>query len=74
MRCIVKKIIKIFLLFISGSMLIACSDESSSGAEAKEDHVWKEQTETINKAKEVEGMLLDAAENTHKTIEEQSNP
>jgi outer membrane biogenesis lipoprotein LolB len=70
-----KNYIKIFLLLISGLMLIACSDESSSvSTETKKDHVWKEQTDTINKAKEVEGMLLDAAENTRKTIEEQSNP
>lgn len=65
--------IKIFLLLVSCSIFVACSDEdNSSSAEAKKGHVWKEQTETINQAKEVEGMLLDAAENTRKTIEQQS--
>ncbi len=70
-----KKFIKIFVLLISCSLFVACSGEDSSDSkEAKKDHVWKEQTDTINKAKEVEGILLDAAENTRKTMEEQSNP
>jgi outer membrane biogenesis lipoprotein LolB len=64
-----KTCIKIFLLF-SFSILIGCSDDGGNGvSEAKKDHVWKEQTETIDKAKEVEGMLLEAAENKRITIE-----
>jgi outer membrane biogenesis lipoprotein LolB len=67
-----KNVIKIFLLLISSLMLIACSDESSSDStETKKDHVWKEQTDTINKAKEVEGMIMGAAEETRKAIEQQ---
>ena len=66
-----KNFIRAFLLLISCSILAACSDESNgSGAEAKKDHVWKEQTEMINKAKEVEGMVLDSAAATRKAIEQ----
>jgi len=64
---------KIFLLFISCSLFIACSDEgNNNNASSKKDHVWKEQTDAINRAKEVEGMLLDAAEKNRKAIERQS--
>jgi len=62
---------KIFLLLISCLIFIACSD---GGDDAKKDHVWKEQTDTINRAKEVEGILMDSAENMRKTIEAQENP
>jgi hypothetical protein len=64
-----KTCIKMFLLF-SFSILIGCSDDGGSGvAEAKKDHVWKEQAETIDKAKEVEDMLLETAEKTNQIIE-----
>ena len=66
-----RNFIKVFLLLICCSILSACSDESnSSSAEAKKDHVWKEQTDMINKAREVEGMMLDSATATRKTIEQ----
>jgi outer membrane biogenesis lipoprotein LolB len=66
-------IINVFLLLYSCLLFMACSDEGGSGnAETKNDHVWKEQTNTINKAKEVEGMMLESAEATRKVIEKQS--
>ena len=65
-----KALIKLLLLTLSSLLLIACSDQSSDTA-ASNDHVWKEQTETINKAKEVEGMLMDSATNMQKAIENQ---
>jgi outer membrane biogenesis lipoprotein LolB len=62
--------IKLLLLLVPCLLFTACSDEgNSSKAETKKDHVWKEQTDTINKAKEVEGMILDSAEETRKAIE-----
>ncbi len=65
--------IKVFLLLISCSLFIACSDDKdSSNSENKKDHVWKETTETIDRAKAVEGMILDSAANTQRTIEHQS--
>ncbi len=59
-------IIKVFLI----SMIIfltACSEDKETSGE----HVWKEQTDTINKAKQVEAMIMDAAEKQKKAIEEQ---
>lgn len=66
--------IQILLLLISCSTFTACSgegDSNSKNASTEKDHVWKEQTDTINKAKEVEGMIMDAAEETRKAIEQQ---
>lgn len=61
------------VIFISCLFLTACSDSGGEHkADAKQDHVWKEQTDTINKAKEVEGMLLDSADATRKAIENQN--
>jgi len=61
----IKKIIFLasVLLFVS-----ACSDDKNKGSG---DHVWKEQTQTINKAKEVEELLQDAADQQRKLIDEQ---
>ena len=63
--------IKVTLLIFSCSCLIACSNEGDNGVEAKKDHVWKEQTDTIDKAREVEGMLMDSATNMQNAIENQ---
>lgn len=51
-----------FLLFF-----IACSDEDK----ASSDNVWKEQTQALDKAKEVEGLLKDATDQQRKIIDEQ---
>ena len=59
----------LLLLLIPGFLLSACSDSSENSV--GEDHVWKEQTETIDKARKVEGMLKQAAETQKKAIEEQ---
>ncbi|MFT5396170.1 MAG: outer membrane biogenesis lipoprotein LolB [Gammaproteobacteria bacterium] len=64
--------IKVFLMLVSCSIFVACSDESNSSADAKKDHVWKEQTDTIDKAKEVEGMMMESAAATRKLIDEES--
>ncbi len=60
-------IIKVFLISII-IFLSACSEDK----EASGDHVWKEQTDTIDKAKQVEAMMKDAAEKQKKAIEEQT--
>ena len=56
------------LLFIS-----ACSDDENATTEKKlsGDHVWKEQTQAIDRAKEVEGLIQDAADQQRKQIDEQ---
>ena len=64
---------KIILLGTVLFLISACSDDESAKPEKKlsGDHVWKEQTQTIDRAKEVEGMLLDAADEQRKVIDEQ---
>jgi len=51
------------LLFLTG-----CSGDDS---EENKSHVWKEQTDTMNKAKAVEGVLQESADAERKKIEEQ---
>ena len=47
--------------------LSACSEDKETSGE----HVWKEQTDTINKAQQVEAIIMDSAEKQKKAIEEQ---
>ena len=48
--------------------VVGCSDEQNK----VEDHLWKEQTELIDKARDVEGMLNDAALQQQREIEQQT--
>jgi outer membrane biogenesis lipoprotein LolB len=67
------KYIGIILFLLSCSIFTACSDEENSGnAEVKKDHVWKETTDTIDTAKQVESMMQISVDNTQKAIEHQS--
>jgi hypothetical protein len=50
--------------------ICGCSDNNDT--QEKKNHVWKEQTESIEKAKAVEGMLQDSAEAQRRQIQEQS--
>lgn len=50
-------------------LLGACSGEDN---DAQQGHVWQEQTDTMDKARAVEGMLQDAADAERKKIEEQA--
>jgi hypothetical protein len=59
----------VFILFTLLLLAAGCSDED---AEAKKAHVWKEQTDTIDKAKAVEGILQDSADAERKKIEDQT--
>ena len=62
------------ILLLAGAMtLCACSDgqEDKKGT-GSNDHVWKGQTDTMDKAKEVESMVLDQAEKMNKSVEEQA--
>jgi uncharacterized lipoprotein len=56
------------ILFAFLIMLAGCSDDDS---QKKNANVWKEQTDTLNKAKAVEGQLQDAADAERKKIEDQ---
>ncbi len=59
---------KIFLIILPILFIIGCSDEQDK----VEEHVWKEQTDMIEKAKDVEKMLNDAARQQQKLIEQQT--
>ena len=54
--------------------LAACSDkpEEATTKQAPQDHVWKAQTDAIDKARAVEGTLKDAASQIRQQIQEQS--
>ena len=51
-------------------LLLGCGDNNEGKAGG--DHVWKEQTDTIDKAKEVEDMLLKSAEEKARSIDAQT--
>ena len=69
---IMKIVLQYFLFLCSCLMFSGCSSEGdNNNVDARKDHVWKEQTDTIDKAKEVEGIIMDSAEETRKRIEQQ---
>ena len=59
-----KRIHVVFLLFLTG-LLGGCSDNNSAG-----DHVWKDQTDTIEKAKQAEDQIMDAAKLQREAIDD----
>ncbi len=60
--------VKTMLLILPLLFVSACSNEQNK----VEEHVWKEQTDMIDKAKEVENILNEAALQQQKLIEEQT--
>ena len=60
-------------LFVIGLVIIlsACSDQQGD-AGTSGDHVWKQQTDTIDRAGEVESMVMDQAGKLNKSIEDQA--
>lgn len=65
--------IKNFFLCAVFWSVSACSDDGkvTPGNKVSDDHVWKEQTQAIGKAKKVEGLLLDAVREQRKMIDKQ---
>ncbi|MEQ8288338.1 MAG: hypothetical protein RIB78_01310 [Gammaproteobacteria bacterium] len=55
------------LLVIS---LSACSGESEDGGTVSGEHVWKSQTDSLDKARAVEGMLQQDAADKSRMIDE----
>jgi len=58
------------IIILSAVLLLvsACSDDDRESG----DHVWKEQTQVLDKAKEVEGLLKDVSDQQRKIIDEQA--
>ena len=61
------------VLILAGALsLVACGgDDDSSAAESDKDHFLKGKTETIDKAREAERMIRDAAEEQRKALQRQ---
>jgi len=59
---------KIIILSTVILLVSACSDDDRESG----DNVWKEQTQVLDKAKEVEGLLKDVSDEQRKIIEEQA--
>lgn len=58
-----------FLLLCAAVLFLpACSDNN----EDREAHVWQEQTATIEKAKAVEGILQESAEDQRRRIQDET--
>jgi len=64
--------IKIIYIMVLTLFISAC-DDSGAPKEMGNDHVWKEQTDMIDKAKNVEQLLNDAAISQQKTIDQRVN-
>jgi len=62
------------LIFMSLFIVIGCSSEDSSPTKSKpsNEHIFKNQVQAIEKAKEVEVLLQNAADQQRKAIEEQT--
>jgi len=61
----------LLILLVSNVMILSgCSGEQEGTGSG--DHVWKGQTETIDKAREVESMAMGQAEEMKKAIEKQT--
>ncbi len=67
---------RIVLLACPLLLLAGCSgggdEDAAAGKQQRQEHVWSEQTNTINKARNVENGLGDAAARQRRQIEEQS--
>lgn len=60
------------IFFIAITLLILTAGCSDDDAEARKEHVWKEQTDTMDKAQAVEGVLQDSADAERNQIEDQT--
>ena len=59
----------LIVILLSSGIIKGCLDNERKNAG---DHVWKEQTDTIKKAEDVNQLILDAAEKQRLDIEQQS--
>ena len=67
----VRRILKTSALVLSIVLIQACSDKTENTS-ATGEHVWKAQTESLDKAQQVDQILQDATAAHKQTIEEQT--
>ena len=60
----------LFIIWLA-ILLSACSDHQEDTGTSG-DHVWKQQTDTMGKAAEVESVIMDQAGKLNKSIEDQA--
>lgn len=63
------------LLILTFLIVSGCSDNGDKAAneQSGDDHVWKTQTDALEKAKQTEQLIMDAAEQQERKIDEQSH-
>ena len=68
MNDLIKSVLVITLL-----LLIGCGESQNRNSEQQtnKDHVWKDQVEMLDKARQLEDMALDSAAKRRKQIEDQ---
>ncbi|MDH3527179.1 MAG: hypothetical protein OEN52_06280 [Gammaproteobacteria bacterium] len=59
------------ILFCAVIVLAACTD-TGDDAGLQGNHVWKTQTDMIDKARDVEGVLMDGSQRQRQLIDEQA--
>jgi hypothetical protein len=64
--------IKIICIILVTLFISAC-DDSDAPKEIGKDHIWKEQTDMIDKAKTVEQLVNDSAMQQKQAIDQQLN-
>lgn len=63
-----------YLIFLPFVAIGACTDDQNGDRATGEqqEHVWQEQTQAIDKAKEVDQLIQDAAQQQRQAIDESS--
>jgi hypothetical protein len=64
-----KPAITLLAVLLASCTLASCSSDDESAKAKKPEHVWKEQTEAIDKARDVGRQLGDAAAKQRKAVE-----
>lgn len=64
--------LKKFLAIGATLLLTACTgeDANQTSAPTRGDHVWKTQTDMLDKARDVEGVMLDASSQQRRQIDD----
>ena len=58
-------------LLCASLLLVACTD-TGDDAGLQGNHVWKSQTDMLDKARDVEGLLMEGNQRQRQTIDEQA--
>jgi len=63
------------LLILTFFIVSGCSDsvDKATNEPSPDDHAWKAQTDALDKAKNIEQMIIDAADQQKNRIEEQGH-